>query len=245
MPDLNLNVIHASWLPLVTTALEQMDPAYLTHLRNSTDWLPGHATIFNAFSLPLPQTRYILFGESPYPRAESANGYAFWDNAVAQLWSDKGLSKPVNRATSLRNFMKMLLVADGHIPLTQLSQEAISNLPKQNLIKTAAELFGNMQNQGILLLNASLVLSPQPVQLDAKAWRPFMASLLRQVYQTKPDIQLILLGNIAKVIQHLLEEVPFKAFCAEHPYNISFIANESVQNFFGSFELLKNVNENK
>ena len=46
-----------------------------------------------------------------------ANGYAFWDAAVNELWSDNGLSKAVNRATSLRNFIKMLLVTEGALSL--------------------------------------------------------------------------------------------------------------------------------
>jgi uracil-DNA glycosylase len=133
----------------------------------------------------------------------------------------------------------MLLVAEEYLPLTQVSQTAISHLPKSTLIQTASELFSNMQQRGILLLNASLVLSSQPVNVDAKAWRPFMRAVLEQVYQTKPDIQLILLGNIAKVIEHLSENAAFEVFCAEHPYNISFIANESVQNFFKPFRLLQ------
>ncbi len=234
----NLHAIDPSWQPIVTTALQHMDPAYLHCLQHTTGWLPGPATIFNAFSLPLANVRYILFGESPYPRTESANGYAFWDNAVGSLWSETGLSKPVNRATSLRNLIKMLLIAENRIPAQEMNQIRISQLPKTGLVQTAADLFTNMQQHGILLLNASLVLSDRPMRHDAKAWRSFMASLLQQVYQVRPDIQLILLGNIAKIIQELPGQHAFPAFCAEHPYNISFITNTDVQQFFKPLQLL-------
>jgi uracil-DNA glycosylase len=73
--------------------------------------------LFAAFAQPLDRVRYVLVGEGPYPRAESATGVCFMDGAVGDLWSEAGLSKPVNRATSLRNFMKMLLVADGQLQL--------------------------------------------------------------------------------------------------------------------------------
>ncbi len=64
----NLNTIHTSWQPCIKTALEKLNPAYLQELYTHQDWLPGCHHIFSAFSLPLEQTRYVLFGESPYPR---------------------------------------------------------------------------------------------------------------------------------------------------------------------------------
>ena len=79
------------------------------------NWLPGRDHLFAAFQRDLVNCRYILIGESPYPRRQSANGIAFYDAAVDQLWSDKGLSKAVNRATSLRNIIKTALLAQGLI----------------------------------------------------------------------------------------------------------------------------------
>ena len=58
-----------------------------------------------------PQVNYVLFGES-LPRRASANGYAFWDAAV-KIMVSFGNSKTVNRATSLLNILKMLLIAEG------------------------------------------------------------------------------------------------------------------------------------
>ncbi|MFN7096588.1 MAG: uracil-DNA glycosylase, partial [Gammaproteobacteria bacterium] len=184
---------------------------------------------------------YILFGESPYPRAQSANGYAFWDNAVTDIWSVSGLSKQVNRATSLRNMIKMLLLTHDFLTTEDLSQAAIATLAKQQLVQTAADLFNNMQKQGILLLNASLVLSQQPVKYDAKAWQPFMQHLLTAIHQLKPDIQLILLGKIAEVIPAMCPAFKTRSFTAEHPYNLSFITNTAVQNFFKPFNLIFNM----
>src|SRR5690348_5345377 len=108
----NLQAADPSWQQCLAEALTKMDSAYLEELYANAHWLPGSKNIFNAFSLPVSKTNYVLFGESPYPRAVSANGYAFWDAAVNQLWSDTGLSKTVNRATSLRNIIKMLLIAE-------------------------------------------------------------------------------------------------------------------------------------
>lgn len=73
----NTKNIDPSWQECLQLGLEKMDKKYLDSLAQSSDWLPGPENIFNAFSLPLDNVNYVLFGESPYPRRESANGYAF------------------------------------------------------------------------------------------------------------------------------------------------------------------------
>ena len=177
----NLKNAHPSWHADIQQALAQMDTNYAQQLRNE-DFLPAHKDIFNAFSLPKSAVKTVLLGESPYPRYESANGYAFWDAAVQNLWSEKGLDKRVNRATSLRNFIKMLLVARGDLQ-QDTSQEAISLIDKKNFIKSNTELFNGLIEQGFLLLNASLIFRPGKVRQDAKAWRPFMTTILRSLSQ--------------------------------------------------------------
>eukprot|EP01034_Spumella_vulgaris_P040220 gene40219-49737_t len=106
------------------------DPAYLPALAVD-NYLPTELRLFAAFALPLAQVRYVLVGEGPYPRAESATGVCFMDGAVKGLWSDEqggGLSKPVNKATSLRNFMKMLLVADGLLTADNTAGAALTGV---------------------------------------------------------------------------------------------------------------------
>lgn len=228
----------ASWVPLVEQALFSMDPDYLTKLAQGSDWLPGKKAIFNAFSLPRSKLRYILVGESPYPRAASANGYAFWDASVQAIWSNTGFSKEVNRATSLRNFIKMLLLAKGDLTEGDLSQAKIANLNKSTYIQTGAQLFSGLMAEGVLLLNASLVFqSAKQVKEDARQWLPFM----KQLFAALPadSCELILLGKVAHFIQTLEVSKKFKAFVAEHPYNLSFITNQDVQDFFRPFHLLE------
>jgi len=50
---------------------------------------------------------------------------------------------------------------------------------------------------------------------------------------------LILLGKIAKLIEQFEEATHFEQLHAEHPYNLSFIHNPQVLEFFKTFELLK------
>ncbi len=234
----NFNHVDSSWHACLTAALQNLDPHYLEKLYNTDDWLPGKDKIFNAFSLPVKKVNYVLFGESPYPRPQSANGFAFWDAAVTELWSDTGLSKTVNRATSLRNIIKMLLVADGKLQPDRTGQADIAALKKQDLIKTNNALFGNLLQHGFLLLNASPVLQLTEVRKDARAWKPFLKHIIDFLIEKRPDITFILLGNIANEIDPLITQPNVHKVYAEHPYNISFIHNPTVLSFFRPLHLL-------
>ena len=222
-------------------ALTTLDPDYLNSLYQNDQWLPGPENIFNAFSVPVNKVNYVLFGESPYPRKQSANGYAFWDQAVSDLWTESGMSKPVNRATSLRNIIKTLLVAEGMLDSKETSQQSIAQLNKKNLVQTNSALFKNFINQGFLLLNATPILQLKNVRKDAKAWQPFIHHVLQFLCQHRPDVQLILLGNVANAINKVIPPNCLKKLYAEHPYNHSFIANTHILEFFAPLHLLGSI----
>ncbi len=229
-----LEQAHPQWRNILETALQTVDSDYLQQLPHAEHYLPKYKSLFAAFSLPLENMRYILLGESPYPRVKSANGFAFWDAAVASLWRSTGLSKEVNRATSLRNLIKMLLYARGDLS-DDFSQEAIACLNKSAYIQTGSQLFNAFIQHGFLLLNATLVYSEGNIPWHARQWRPFMHSLLNQLAEFNPGLQLILFGRIAALVP---EARLFPSLVAEHPYNISFITNPAVVAFFKPLDLL-------
>ncbi|MDX2346852.1 MAG: uracil-DNA glycosylase [Legionella sp.] len=211
-----------------------MDAADKPRYVGGVNYLPKQDLLFSAFTYPLRTTQYILFGESPYPRASSANGYAFWDAAVGSLWSDTGLSKSVNKATSLRNLMKMLLYARGDLN-TDFSQSAIAALDTTRYHQTLDALFYQLLNKGFMLLNASLVYEANKIPYHARHWAVFMQVLLAQLLDKKPDVKLLLFGKVAEKIPG---HTQFESLIAEHPYNISFITNQAVIDFFKPMDLL-------
>lgn len=238
---MNIYNTHSSWQKHLDLALQSMDSHYLASLTQTNNWLPGIDHIFNAFSLPLQQVHYILLGESPYPRAQSANGYAFWDAAVKDIWSPTGLSKPVNRATSLRNIIKMLLVAEGALNPHHTSQTDIACIDKKNFAQTNAELFTHLLEKGFLLLNTSLVFQKDRVKKDARLWRPFLEYIVNVLMQKRPQAKWILFGRIAHELDDIINQPGLKKLCAEHPYNHSFITNEEVLTFFRPLHLLNKL----
>ncbi|MFC5475298.1 uracil-DNA glycosylase [Paraherbaspirillum soli] len=248
-----LQVAHSSWQPIVLEGLRavaQAHPAYLSDLA-LTDYLPTEGRLFAAFAQPLNAVRYVLVGEGPYPRPASATGVCFMDGAVGSLWSEKGLSKQVNRATSLRNFMKMLLVADGQLAVDSTTGDAMVAVAQRaqgtasTMIQALADLQGNMTAHGFLLLNATLVFRPDvPPVKEAKAWQPFMQAVLRGIadHAERHAVALptlVLWGKIAEQLNAYPLTARFPKAVAEHPYNLTFIANTGMQALFGPMQLLK------
>ena len=235
---------HPSWQPVLLKGLEAMaqaNPAYLPALAADT-YLPTGNRLFAAFAVPLAEVRYVLVGEGPYPRAESATGVCFMDGAVGSLWCEGGLSKPVNKATSLRNFMKMLLVAEGKLGEDATGGAAMAPIAalasSDGSIQTLAQLQENLVGQGFLLLNASLVFrSHVAPAIDAKAWLPFLQTVLGALIDTGPT--LVLWGKIAEQLRKLPESERLPQIVSEHPFNLSFIRHAGMQALFRPMQLLK------
>jgi uracil-DNA glycosylase len=240
-----LALADASWRPHLRKGLEavaQASPTYLPALAADA-YLPTEHRLFAAFALPLQSVRYVLVGEGPYPRAESATGVCFMDGAVGSLWSGAGLSKPVNKATSLRNFMKMLLVADGRLAAGDTGGAALAPVAasarSDGSIQTLAQLQQNLTAQGFLLLNASLVFrSHVAPPVDARAWLPFLQVVLDALLGAQTPPTLVLWGKIAEQLRKLSGIERFPQVLSEHPYNLSFIEHQAMQDLFRPMRLL-------
>ena len=233
--------IDNGWREILTHSLASLDYSYLKFLNETDDYFPDRNTFLNAFKHLKPgEVKYILFGQDPYPRKESAIGEAFIDGAVESLWSaDGGLSKQVNRATSLRNIIKMLLYAHGYLT-DDFSPAAIKKVNKEGFIKSIFDLRDNFVSNGVLLLNAALIFtSSKESAFHIKKWQPFIRSLLTQL-PGKPT--LILLGKFAqKHIGNLTEAQNYTKVEFEHPFNYSFITSKDVVEFFKPMKLLFSI----
>ena len=227
--------VDSSWQDIVVNALLELDIEYLEFILKE-EYIPNGGRLFSAFkTLPKSKVKYILFGQDPYPREQSAIGYAFIDGAVSSLFSDKGLSKEVNRATSLRNFIKMLLVDMGRLDANNTTKDAIAKVKKDDLINSIYELKDNFERSGVMLLNTALIFTDKKSSnYHVKQWRGFIKYLLNSI---DSEVKLILFGNHAKDIVKKLTPKQ-EAIVMEHPYNVSFITSKEAHNLFGSMNLL-------
>ena len=240
--------VHYEWTDILIDSLGVVDTDYLSQLARHNDWLPGIDSLLSAFRRDRLGVRYVLLGESPYPRVASANGIAFYDAAVTDLWSAQGLSKAVNRATSMRNIIKTALLGEGHLETDgdgKVSQASIAELDKTPLVQTMSDLFENLQKAGFLMLNATPVLHPdrKPAQ-EAIYWQGFLEHLLgRLASSTNDRITLVLWGKIAKALEATTIGESYDLLVSEHPYNISFIHNPTMQSLFRDIRVLSKDRE--
>ncbi len=228
-----------SWDIILSEAYASLEASYQTFLEEGSTYFPSKENYFNAFNtLPKDKVKYILFGQDPYPRKESAGGYAFIDTNVKNLFSTSGLSKEVNRATSLRNFIKMALVASDRLAPNDTSQEAISKLDKTQMIDSIEELRVNFEKNGVLLLNTALIFTDKKSSTKhIKAWKPFVQTLLSGLEDDAP--KLILFGTHAKALKKQFSLGKFEIIELEHPYNHTFISNPKALKLFGAMHLLE------
>ena len=232
-------VLAEGWKEVLEEAYQNLDESYRDFLAQDNVYFPKKRDYLNAFkTLPRNRVKYILFGQDPYPREESAGGYAFIDEKVTALFSENGLSKEVNKATSLRNFMKMALLAGGDLAKENTSQEAIAAIDKSKMINSIEALRKNFEKNGVLLLNTALIFTDKKASgKHVKAWRPFIQTLLKALEEENP--KLILFGTHAKALKKTLFLDMFECIEVEHPYNQSFISNEKVLNLFAPMQLLE------
>ena len=220
--------VHPQWHEILGEALAMLDPDYLQSLLRDDSWLPGADHLLAAFRRDRLGVRYLLIGESPYPRRESANGIAFYDAAVGGLWSEQGLSKPVNRATSLRNIIKSALLAEGHLGLDsagRIPQAAIAAVDKSSLIQTLDEFFANLQQAGLL---------------EARYWQAFLQRLIESIAaEARDEITLLLWGKIAQQVEAMPASRSYRKLVCEHPYNVSFIDNPQIKKLFAALSPLR------
>jgi len=241
---INSSGVHDDWRQILAESLSTLESAYLDGLLQDSEWLPGVDRLLSAFQRDRSGVRYLLIGESPYPRRESANGIAFYDAAVDSLWSELGLSKAVNRATSLRNIVKTSLVAEGHLHKDaegKITQQAIAGLDKRSLVQTLAGLFANLERAGFLMLNATPVLHPgrKPAQ-EARYWQEFLERLLTLIAASSAQrITLLLWGKIAKLVEDMPASKNYDKLVCEHPYNISFIDNPDMLRLLAEVRVLQ------
>ena len=228
---------HPSWHTILEKAFASLPKEYQAFILSDKSYFPDIDNFLNAFKLSLSQTKYILFGQDPYPRRESAIGYAFIDGNVKALYGKNGLSTEVNRATSLRNFMKMAFVCEGELK-DDFSKEAVIMIDKTPYIDSIMILKDNFEKNGVLLLNMALIFTTkEESKKHVKIWNAFVKTLLNELEDKK--IELILFGEMAKVLEKFDEAKRFTKHSMPHPYNIGFITDKRAHKLFKPMRLLR------
>jgi uracil-DNA glycosylase len=171
--------------------------------------LPAPELVFAALAaVPPDRVRVVLLGEDPYPRKQSACGVAFLDAAVAR-WDQPGVRG------SILHILKALAIAQGWASygtaLAEIRQRAAG---VQGPLPAPAELFRSWQEQGVLLLNATLTFGgkdPASKRHHARFWQPFIHELLRQMQKQLRPCFVLWGGKASAALKAALGEQWHKA----------------------------------
>ncbi|MER7212495.1 MULTISPECIES: ADP-ribosyltransferase domain-containing protein [Streptosporangium] len=176
------------WLPLLKPVIEQQ-PGRDQFIGPNRDpqIVPVRELTFQALK-PNPPHRWkvVVFGQNPYPRAESATGIAMFDNTFHD-WSDSQFGKVV----SIRCIIKAAAMWKYGIPKKTPIAD-IRALLKEHETVQPPEWFQAMLTQGVLLLNAALTVSGDGAMGTARHtgfWKPVVETIVEEILKAKRDAE--------------------------------------------------------
>ena len=125
--------------------------AQIENLRREYQILPIEAensgVLYALKITPLDKVKVLIFGQDPYPRAESAIGIAFCDGKIKK-WTDP-------TCPSLRNIFKSVLIHYKYLNPSSKVEELRSTMSRIKMI-SPYNWFFETAKQGVLWLNTSL-----------------------------------------------------------------------------------------
>ncbi|MFF1510382.1 ADP-ribosyltransferase domain-containing protein [Streptomyces sp. NPDC058326] len=176
------------WLPLLGPVIEaQPGAADFIGPKRSPEVVPVRELTFQALKPHPPQKwKVVVFGQNPYPRAESATGIAMFDNTFND-WNDSQFG----RVVSIRCIIKAAAMWKYGIVKKTPIADIRSLLKKEDTVQPP-EWFQAMLTQGVLLLNASLTASADgamPTDRHTSFWRPVAEQIVEEILRAKQDAE--------------------------------------------------------
>ncbi|MFE5768554.1 ADP-ribosyltransferase domain-containing protein [Streptomyces sp. NPDC056485] len=174
------------WLPLLKPVIEaQPDAARFIGKGRSPEVVPVRELTFQALK-PHPPHKWkvVVFGQNPYPRAESATGIAMFDNTFND-WKDSQFG----RVVSIRCIIKAAAMWKyGIAKKTPIAD--VRALLREHETVQPPEWFQAMLTQGVLLLNASLTASgdgAMGADRHTAFWRPVAERIAEEILKAKQE----------------------------------------------------------
>ncbi|MER5307762.1 macro domain-containing protein [Streptomyces sp. NPDC002773] len=174
------------WLPLLAPVIEaQPGAAAVIGTKRSPEVVPVRELTFQALKPHPPQKwKVVVFGQNPYPRAESATGIAMFDNTFND-WQDSQFG----RVVSIRCLIKAAAMWKYGIAKKTPIADIRGLLKKEDTVPPP-EWFQAMLTQGVLLLNASLTASADgamATERHTSFWRPVAEQIVEEILRAKQD----------------------------------------------------------
>ncbi|MER5888699.1 ADP-ribosyltransferase domain-containing protein [Streptomyces sp. NPDC001941] len=174
------------WLPLLRPVIEaRPGAAAFIGPQRGPEVVPVRELTFQALKPHAPhQWKVVVFGQNPYPRAESATGIAMFDNTFND-WKDSQFG----RVVSIRCLIKAAAMWKHGIAKKTPIADVRALLAKEDTVQPP-EWFQAMLTQGVLLLNASLTASADgstATDQHTAFWRPVAEQIVEEILRAKQD----------------------------------------------------------
>lgn len=176
---------------------------YLGEDREET--FPDREHTFRAINnVDISKVKIVIFGQDPYPRKESATGYAFWDGAVTN-WK-----QPLS--PSLRNIFKSVLISKKlAVPTDSVAK--LREIVAKNNLPEPGEFFQKSIDNGVLWLNTSLTFTSKDtkeLKRHLKFWNPIIKKIISAILSESEKIVFVFWGSKAKELQKIINKIDTK-----------------------------------
>ncbi|MCX4744797.1 ADP-ribosyltransferase domain-containing protein [Kitasatospora sp. NBC_01287] len=173
-----------AWLPLLGPVIEaQPDAASFIGPGRGQGVVPVRELTLQALKPNAPHKwKVVVFGQNPYPRAESATGIAMFDNTFHD-WKDSQFG----RVISIRCVIKAATMWKYGIPKKTPIADIRALLKERDTVQPP-EWFQAMLTQGVLLLNAALTASGDGAMAPERHtafWRPVAERIVEEILRAK------------------------------------------------------------
>lgn len=211
---MTLEEYFGDWIKVLDIPLLNKTINTLNQLYTKKSIMPEYKDIFKAFTLTsLNNLRVIFIGQDPYPQKDVATGLLFGNNCV-----------PLS-------------------PSLEVIKEAAINYEIPHEPYDFDITLESWAKQGILLLNSALTVEVNKVGSHTMLWRPFIASLLKNLSTFNPGIMYVLFGNQAQTFEPYINKnntilkVQHPAYYArtktKMPYEVFTKIKQFIKNNYG------------
>lgn len=190
---------------------------------NNELYFPELDKIYRFMEINPYKIKVIIIGMEPYASSFMENGIEVpeatgrsFEVRSLKLWEQKF------KQSSLRNMLKAIYKTyyNQDVTMEKLREKIIN---KDFPISQPKIWFDNMENQGVLFLNASLTVKKYKADTHTKIWENFMNLLIEYLNEINPDIIWCLFGNKAQ--ERFKNKVKI-SLCECHPRLSQFVKTD-------------------
>ena len=169
--------MHQSWNNFFTEEIKKEYEKIKEQIKKD-GFFPSEKNILRFMDTDLNNVKVVIVGMEPYPSYYTENGIMKPEAtgrsfvvASVKNWSQKF------KQSSLRNILKTIYFNEtgNNASIEQIRKEIVNGVFPMLQPK---EWFDDLENQGVLFLNATLTVIPEHVDTHTKLWEKFMNALI-------------------------------------------------------------------